>query len=152
MTRPVNTVASVYKWFDLARPNADFEGIMVQTGCHFEEVGEMLEEMQGQCATSVRAIREARLAVNKLAHLLKNGGAKFMVRNDVAFLDSLGDQFVTGIGVGHAMNYEVVPAFMEVDRSNWSKFDADGKPVLHSNGKIAKAPGYTPPQLESFVI
>lgn len=147
-----NTVASIYNWFEAARPNADYKDIMVQTGCHFEEVGEMLDEMTGNCPTSQRAIREAKMAVNKLAHLLKNGGAKFMVKNDVAFLDSLGDQCVTGIGIGHSMKYDVVPAYMEIDRSNWSKFDENGKPIFHPNGKIDKHPRYTPPQLEDFIL
>lgn len=147
-----NTVASVYNWFEKARPNVDFNDIMVQAGCHFEEITEMLEEMQGQCSTSSRAIRDARLAVSKLAHLLKNGGAKFMVKNDVAFLDSLGDQFVTGVGVGQSMKYDVVPAYMEIDRSNWSKFDENGNPVFHPNGKIDKHPNYTPPQLNDFIL
>ena len=147
-----NTVASVFKWFELARPNPNFENIMVQTGCHFEKVKEMLEEMQGQCPTSTRAIRDARLAVAKLAHLLKNGGAKFMVKNDVAFLDSLGDQFVTGIGVGHHMKYDVIPAYMEVDRSNYSKFDEDGKPIFEPNGKITKSSRYTPPELDNYIL
>lgn len=146
-----NTVASVFKWFELARPTPDYLSIQVQTGCHFEEIGEMLEEMRGQCPTSDRAIRDARLAVTKLAHLLKNGGAKYMVRNDVAFLDSLADQFVTGIGVGHGMHYDVVPAYMEVDRSNYSKF-VDGSPVFHPNGKINKGPDYLPPSLEDFIL
>ena len=146
-----NTVASTFNWFEAARPNADFNACMVQTGCHFEEITEMLEEMQGQCPTSVRAIRDARLAVSKLAHLLKNGGVKFMVRSDIGFLDSLGDQYVTGVGVGQAFKYDVVPAYMEIDRSNWSKF-VDGKPIFQPNGKIDKAPGYTPPELEGFIL
>lgn len=152
MTQQVNTVASIYNWFQKARPNADYNDCMVQTGVHFEEVAEMLEEMQGQCDTSSRAIREARLAVSKLAHLLKNGGAKFMVKNDIAFLDSLGDQAVTGIGVGQAFKYDIPPAYIEIDRSNWSKFDAQGNPIFLPNGKIDKAPGYTPPQLDGFIL
>lgn len=150
--KTTDTVANTFKWFETIRPTVTYETIQVQTGCHFEEVGEMLEEMQGQCPTSVRAIREARSAVNKLAHLLKNGGAKYMIKNDVAFLDSLGDQYVTGIGVGQALHYDVVPAYMEINRSNWSKMDDDGNPVFHPNGKLAKHPNYSPPSLESFVL
>lgn len=36
-------------------------------------------------------------------------------------------------------------ALKEVNRSNYSKFDNEGKPIFLANGKIAKSSNYTPP-------
>ena len=142
---------SVYEWFKKARPLPDQDTLMVQTGVHFEEIGEMLDEMVGQCPTSIRLLRHLKLSVHQFAHFLKHDHIKFMVKNDEAFLDSLADQYVTGVGIGQALHYDIPGAYAEVDRSNWSKFDEDGNPVFHANGKIAKSPGYSPPDLKKFV-
>lgn len=147
-----DTVQSVYDWFQEARPMADQDDLMVQTGCHFEEIGEMLDEMEGLCPTSIRLIRHLKMSVNQMAHFLKHGHVKFMVKNDVAFLDSLGDQFVTGVGIGQALKYDIPGAYKETDRSNWSKFDENGKAIFQPNGKIDKAPGYTPPDLKPYIL
>jgi len=147
-----NTVQSVYNWFQEARPMADHDTLMVQAGVHFEEIGEMLAEMQGLCPTSIRMIRRLKLTVNQMAQQLKSGHVKFMVKNDEAFLDSLGDQFVTGVGIGQALKYDIPGAYKEINRSNWSKFDENGKAVFQPNGKIDKAPGYTPPDLKPYIL
>ena len=65
-------------------------------------------------------------------------------------LDSLADQIVTAIGVGHMFGMDVLGALAEVDRSNWSKF-VDGKPQFDANGKIAKPATYSPPDLARFI-
>lgn len=39
----------------------------------------------------------------------------------------------------------------EVQRSNMSKLDDNGKPILRGDGKILKGPRYTPPNLQSIV-
>lgn len=145
------TPESVYQWFEKARPMPDQQTLMVQTGCHFEEIGEMLDEMVGQCPTSVRLLRHLKMSVNQFAHYLKHDHIKFMVKNDEAFLDSLADQYVTGVGIGQTLHYDIAGAYAEVDGSNWSKFDENGNPVFHPNGKIAKSPGYSPPDLKKFV-
>lgn len=145
------TVHSTFNWFQQARPRPTQKDIMVQTGVHFEEIGEMLEEMQGQCPSSIRLLREARVAINKLASALKSNSIKYMVKSDLAFLDSLADQYVAGVGVGHAFGYDMPEAYDEVNRSNWSKFDEQGNPVFQANGKIAKHQNYTPPNLVPFI-
>lgn len=143
-------INSCYNWFNEARPEPTYKDLIVQTGVHFEEIAEMLEEMEGQCASSNRLLRDARHAINKLASALKSNSIKFVIKNDVAFLDSLADQCVTGVGVGHACGYDIPSAYAEVDRSNWSKFN-DGKAEFQPNGKIAKSVNYTPPVLKDFV-
>lgn len=141
------------QWFQEAVPSPDYQNMQVQLGVHFEEVGEMLEEMKGQCPTSERAILKARHAVNSLAALLKDGVAKCMIRSDVALLDSLCDQIVTGIGVAHMMHYDISGAMCEVNRANYSKFNKDGKAVFLPNGKLSKdSANYLPPELSHYVL
>jgi predicted HAD superfamily Cof-like phosphohydrolase len=42
-------------------------------------------------------------------------------------------------------------AFNEVHRSNMSKLDENGKPIIREDGKILKGPNYFPPNLGQFV-
>ena len=64
-------------------------------------------------------------------------------------LDSLADQIVTAIGVGHCAGMNTPGACLEVNESNWSKF-VDGKPLFNEHGKIMKGPDYAPPNLEGL--
>lgn len=41
--------------------------------------------------------------------------------------------------------------FCEVHRSNMTKFDADGKPVLNAAGRVVKGPNYEEPQLRQVL-
>lgn len=54
---------------------------------------------------------------------------------------------------GHKLTFsEVFPqAFQEVHRSNMSKLDENGKPVLREDGKILKSNLFSPPNLRQFV-
>ena len=65
-------------------------------------------------------------------------------------LDSLIDQMVTAMGVGHMMGFDMMSALAEVNRSNFSKLE-DGRPVFDVNGKITKGKNYTPPELGGFI-
>lgn len=65
-------------------------------------------------------------------------------------LDALCDQIVTAVGVAHMFGMNIEGALTEVNRSNWSKF-VNEAPVFDENGKIAKGPDYTPPDLTEFL-
>jgi len=81
---------------------------------------------------------------------LKRGDATVTVADDVELLDSLCDQVVTGTGVAHMQGYHFVDALVEVNLSNWSKFDAQGRPIFNEHGKIIKGPNYYKPDLVSY--
>ncbi len=66
------------------------------------------------------------------------------------FLDSLADQIVTSVGVGHCAGMKTAEAVTAVNRSNYSKFDKNGYPIFNDSGKIAKGPDYAPPNLEGL--
>jgi hypothetical protein len=65
-------------------------------------------------------------------------------------LDSLADQIVTAVGVGHCANMNVPEAVLRVNKSNWSKYDQDGQPIFKPNGKIDKGPNYVEPDLSGL--
>ena len=145
------SIESIALWHKRARPEPDDAAFNVQLGCHFEEVLEMLEVVMVSGGTDVLASYQ--MAVNALTVLsqeLKHG-AKAVVLDREEFLDSLGDQIVTAVGVGHCAKMKVVEAVNEVDRSNWSKFNYKGFPEFNEYGKIAKSAKYTPPMLKEFV-
>jgi hypothetical protein len=91
-------------------------------------------------------ISATHLMMLRLSDALKAGGDIY-VNNREEFLDSIADQIVTGVGVGHCAKMQVAEAVRRVNTSNWSKFDNDGNPIFNENGKISKGPNYTPPDL-----
>jgi len=45
----------------------------------------------------------------------------------------------------------ITQCFEEVQRSNMSKLDADGKPIYREDGKVLKGPNYTPADIKRVV-
>ncbi len=150
-----NTVASIARWFRAARPERSTKSFNAQMGVHFEEVGEMLAELEGMDGQTRVLIEQAKLAVTNLASHLKGNSDQILVtipkENEVRYLDALCDQMVTAVGCAHDAGMDINSALNEVSRSNWSKFDANGNPIFDANGKIAKGPLYFKADLSRFV-
>lgn len=51
----------------------------------------------------------------------------------------------------HAFGLPRDEGMLEVARSNRSKLDENGNPIYFPNGKIAKGPNYSPPNLEEII-
>ena len=49
------------------------------------------------------------------------------------------------------MGWDLDAAMHRVHKSNMSKLDEYGKPVLREDGKVLKGPNYSPPNLEDLV-
>jgi predicted HAD superfamily Cof-like phosphohydrolase len=71
----------------------------------------------------------------------------------VEIADALGDQLyiLCGTILKHGMQHIIEDVFNEIQDSNMSKLDADGKPILREDGKILKGPGYFRPDLSKFI-
>ena len=65
--------------------------------------------------------------------------------------DALTDILYVTYGAGHAFGIDLDQCFDEVQRSNMSKLDENGKPIFNENGKVLKGPNYFKPNLEKFV-
>ncbi len=145
-------IQSIAQWFREAKPIVKNNDIGVQMGVHFEEVGEMLQELSAVGSGADHLIYKATLAIKALANDMKNFPGNYYVREEkrVKLLDALCDQIVTATGTGVFLGMDIEGAIKHVDDSNWSKF-VDGKAIFNEQGKIAKGPGYFKPDLYKFI-
>ena len=65
--------------------------------------------------------------------------------------DALTDILYVTYGAGHAFGINLDKCFEEVQNSNMSKLDEDGKPIYNEKGKVMKGPNYFKPNLKKFV-
>ena len=65
--------------------------------------------------------------------------------------DALTDILYVTYGAGHAFGINLDNCFNEVQNSNMSKLDIDGKPIFNENGKVMKGPNYYKPNLSKFL-
>ena len=65
--------------------------------------------------------------------------------------DALTDILYVTYGAGHAFGINLDKCFEEVQNSNMSKLDEDGKPIYNDAGKVMKGPNYFKPDLSKFV-
>ena len=65
--------------------------------------------------------------------------------------DALTDILYVTYGAGHAFGINLDKCFEEVQNSNMSKLDENGKPIYNDHGKVMKGPNYFKPDLSKFV-
>ena len=65
--------------------------------------------------------------------------------------DALTDILYVTYGAGHAFGIDLDRCFEEVQNSNMSKLDENGKPIYNESGKVMKGPNYFKPDLSKFV-
>ena len=65
--------------------------------------------------------------------------------------DALTDILYVTYGAGHAFGIDLDKCFEEVQNSNMSKLDEDGKPIYNEAGKVMKGPQYFKQNLNKFV-
>ncbi len=65
--------------------------------------------------------------------------------------DALTDILYVAYGAGHAFGIDLDNCFNEVQNSNMSKLDEDGKPIYNEAGKVMKGPKYFKPNLNKFL-
>ena len=65
--------------------------------------------------------------------------------------DALTDILYVTYGAGHSFGIDLDKCFEEVQNSNMSKLDQNGKPIYNETGKVMKGPNYFKPNLSKFV-
>ncbi len=65
--------------------------------------------------------------------------------------DALTDILYVTYGAGHAFGIDLDKCFNEVQNSNMSKLDINGKPIYNNDGKVMKGPNYFKPDLKKIV-
>ena len=74
--------------------------------------------------------------------------------NLVAIADALTDilYVLFGTYVSHGLQDLATELFVEVQRSNMSKLDAEGQPIVRADGKILKSSQFSEPDLATIIV
>ena len=72
-------------------------------------------------------------------------------KNLLEVADALSDILYVTYGAGHSFGINLDSCFEEVQRSNMSKLDKDGKPIYNEYGKVMKGPNFSKPNLKQFI-
>ena len=120
---------------------------------NFDKVGTFMktfgQEVKTKPSFSTDKINKLRLDLIKeeIAELTEAMNNKDLL--EVA--DALTDILYVTYGAGHAFGIDLDKCFDEVQNSNMSKLDDDGKPIYNENGKVMKGPNYFKPNLSKFI-
>ncbi len=120
---------------------------------NFSKVGIFMktfgQEVKNKPSFSTDKINKLRLDLIKeeLSELINAMNNKDLL--DVA--DALTDILYVTYGAGHAFGIDLDKCFDEVQNSNMSKLDENGKPIYNEHGKVMKGPNYFKPDLSKFV-
>ena len=120
---------------------------------NFEKVGTFMktfgQEVKQSSSFSTNKINELRVSLIKeeLDELIEAIDKKDLV--EVA--DALTDILYITYGAGHAFGINLDKCFEEVQNSNMSKLDSNGKPIYNDNGKVMKGPNYFKPDLSKYI-
>jgi|TARA_B100000768_G_C11268383_1_gene372167 predicted HAD superfamily Cof-like phosphohydrolase len=71
----------------------------------------------------------------------------------VEVADALGDQLyiLCGTMLRHGMQDKIEEVFLEIQRSNMSKLDAEGEPIYREDGKVMKSELYFRPNIKAIL-
>ena len=71
----------------------------------------------------------------------------------VEIADALGDlmYILCGTILSHGLDHIIEEVFEEIQRSNMSKLDANGKPIYREDGKVMKSERYFKPDIKSIL-
>tara|TARA_B100001027_G_scaffold70381_1_gene48033 strand:- start:5 stop:376 length:372 start_codon:yes stop_codon:yes gene_type:complete len=120
---------------------------------NFEKVGTFMktfgQEVKQSPSLSTDEINELRVSLIKeeLDELLEAINNKDLVE----IADALTDILYVTYGAGHAFGINLDKCFEEVQNSNMSKLDSNGKPIYNDKGKVMKGPNYFKPDLSKFI-
>ena len=120
---------------------------------NFEKVGIFMktfgQEVKSRSELSNEKINNLRIEL--IEEELKE--LKYAIKNHdlLETADALTDILYVTYGAGHAFGIDLDKCFDEVQNSNMSKLDANGKPIYNDSGKVMKGPNYFKPDLSKFV-
>ncbi|MSP84993.1 MAG: hypothetical protein EXR18_04095 [Flavobacteriaceae bacterium] len=71
----------------------------------------------------------------------------------IEIADALGDMLyiLCGTIIEHGLQHKIEAVFDEIQRSNMSKLDHDGKPIYREDGKVMKGPNYFKPDFSKII-
>ena len=74
--------------------------------------------------------------------------------NLVEIADALGDQLyiLCGSLLRHGLQHKIEEVFLEIQKSNMSKLDENGKPIFREDGKVMKSDRYFRPDIQKILL
>ena len=120
---------------------------------NFDKVGTFMktfgQEVKTKPSFSTDKINKLRLdlikeELNELTEAMNN-------KDLLEVADALTDILYVTYGAGHAFGIDLDKCFEEVQNSNMSKLDQNGKPIYNESGKVMKGPNYFKPDLSKFL-
>tara|TARA_B100001250_G_scaffold262398_1_gene226056 strand:+ start:131 stop:502 length:372 start_codon:yes stop_codon:yes gene_type:complete len=120
---------------------------------NFEKVGLFMktfgQEVKTKPSLSTNKINDLRISLiseelEEFKEAIKNNDLK-----EVA--DALTDILYVTYGAGHSFGIDLDKCFDEVQKSNMSKLDQNGKPIYNEFGKVMKGSNYFKPNLSKFL-
>ena len=120
---------------------------------NFSKVGIFMktfgQEVKNKPSFSTDKINKLRIdlikeELNELIEAMRN-------KDLIEVADALTDILYVTYGTGHAFGIDLDKCFNEVQNSNMSKLDENGKPIYNDSGKVMKGPNYFKPDLSKFV-
>ena len=120
---------------------------------NFEKVGLFMKKFNQEVKTSSGLSSEKinSLRISLISEELDELKKAISDNNIVEIADALTDILYVTYGAGHAFGINLDKCFNEVQESNMSKLDQDGKPIFNEHGKVMKGPSYFKPDLSKFL-
>ena len=120
---------------------------------NFEKVGLFMktfnQEVKIKSALSSEKINSLRISL--ISEELEELKKAIKDNNILEVADALADILYVTCGTGHAFGIDLDKCFNEVQASNMSKLDLNGKPIFNEHGKVMKGPNYFKPDLSKFL-
>ncbi len=120
---------------------------------NFEKVGNFMktfgQEVKEKSSLSSEKINKLR--IDLIEEELEELKSAMNNKDLLEVADALTDILYVTYGAGHAFGINLDKCFEEVQNSNMSKLDDNGKPIFNENGKVMKGPKYFKPDLNKFI-
>ena len=120
---------------------------------NFSKVGTFMKTFGQEVKTkpSLSTEKINKLRIDLIKEELKELTEAMNNKDLLEVADALTDILYVTYGAGHAFGIDLDKCFEEVQNSNMSKLDEDGKPIYNDAGKVMKGPNYFKPDLSKFV-
>ena len=120
---------------------------------NFQKVGLFMKTFGQEVKTkpSLSSEKINSLRINLIEEELKEFKEAIKNKDLKEAIDALTDILYVTYGAGHAFGVNLDECFDEVQRSNMSKLNEDGKPIYNEDGKVMKGPNYFKPNLSKFI-